>query len=243
MKIGIISDIHSNIQALSTAFDYAESQGVERMVCLGDVVGYGADPNPCCDLIRDRCGFSLLGNHDAAVIGAMEESYYYQEAKDVILWTRDRLTDENFSWLFSLPYTAKIGDFGFFHSAPILPSGFYYMVHEGDAAYHLQIFDKLDRYSFIGHSHLTQTFILSEGEVRDVTGTTETPGDGEKIIMTVGSVGQPRDRNPDLCFVIVDTESGEYKYVRLGYDIKSAAEQIEAAGLSQRFSRRLYEGI
>ncbi len=213
------------------------------MICLGDVVGYGADPNPCCDLIRERCVTTLLGNHDAAVIGAMEESYYYQEAKDVILWTRDQLSDENFSWLFSLPYTAKVGDLGFFHSAPILPSGFYYMVHEGDAAYHLQIFEKLDRYSFIGHSHLTQAFILSEDEVRDVTGTTETPGDGEKIIMTVGSVGQPRDRNPDLCFVIVDTESGAYEYVRLSYDIKGAAEQIETAGLSHRFSRRLYEGI
>jgi len=243
MLMAIISDIHSNLEALETVIAHCEERGVEEYACLGDVVGYGSDPNPCCEKLREITKICLLGNHDAAVIGAMEESYYYKEAKDAILWTRSKLTEENFSWLFSRPYSAQSGDYGFFHSAPVHPSGFYYMVHEGDAAQQMRVLDKLTRYTFIGHSHLTQSFLFNKGGVQDITGKNVVPQEDEKVIVTVGSVGQPRDRNPELCFVLLDTESGAYEHVRLEYDVATAAGKIRDAGLSQRFADRLFEGV
>lgn len=241
MKIAIISDIHSNIEALTAVLDYCKEQGVDRTVCLGDVVGYGADPNPCCDLLRETVDVCLIGNHDAAVIGAMEESYYYKEAQLALQWTREQLSAENLCWLYSLPYTAQEEEVGYFHAAPIQPSGFYYVIHAEDAAHHMRIFAKLPRWNFVGHSHLTRSFLLSQRGVRDITGTPTVPEQDEKVIVTVGSVGQPRDRNPDACFVILE-EDGSYDHHRVPYDIAAAAGKIEAAGLSSRFSQRLFEG-
>jgi diadenosine tetraphosphatase ApaH/serine/threonine PP2A family protein phosphatase len=173
----------------------------------------------------------------------MEESYYYKEAKDAILWTRQMLTEENFSWLFSRPYSALSGDYGFFHSAPVHPSGFYYMVHEGDAIQQARVLDKLTRYTFIGHSHLTQSFLFNQKGIRDITGDNVVPGEEEKVIVTVGSVGQPRDRNPELCFVLLDTDTGVYEHVRLKYDVETTAGKIREAGLSDRFAERLFDGV
>ncbi len=242
MRIAIISDIHSNLEALTAVLEYCREHRVHRYVCLGDIVGYGADPNPCCELVRETAQTSLLGNHDAAVIGAMDESYYYKEAKDAITWTRDQLSPENLYWLYSLPYSAEFEELGFFHAAPIQPSGFYYVIHSQDAAHHMRLFQRLPRITFIGHSHLTQSFILTEKGVKDITGKCQVPKADEKVIITVGSVGQPRDRNPELCFVIIDNDTKRWEHVRLPYDISSAADKIEKAGLSKRFARRLYEG-
>ncbi len=242
MLFAIISDIHSNIEALTATIERCKTEGVERYVCLGDVVGYGADPNPCCELLRELTDVCLLGNHDAAVIGAMEESYYYAEARQALTWTRKRLTAENLRWLYSLPYTAVDGDYGFYHAAPVQPSGFYYVIHSEDAAHHMRIFDKLPRWSFVGHSHLTRSFLLSKGKVNDITGKPTIPRPDERVIVTAGSVGQPRDRNPEACFVLVDTDARTYRHARAAYDVATTAKKIEDAGLSSRFARRLFDG-
>jgi diadenosine tetraphosphatase ApaH/serine/threonine PP2A family protein phosphatase len=242
MRVGILSDIHSNIEALEAVLEKAKDEGVERFVCLGDVVGYGADPNPCCDVLKDILDFCLLGNHDAAVIGAMEESYYYEEARQALRWTRNRLSPENLRWLYTLPYTYEEGDYGYFHAAPIQPSGFYYVIHSDDAAHHMRVFDKLPRYSFVGHSHLTRSFLLGKDKVKDITGKPTIPKPHERVIVTAGSVGQPRDRNPDACFVVLDTEPGTYRHVRAAYDAEVTANKIHSAGLSARFAQRLLEG-
>ena len=113
MKIALISDIHSNIEALTTALAQIDEIGVDRIICLGDIVGYGADPNPCCELIRERCDVTLMGNHDAAVIGQMNTDYYYDAARDAIRWTRQVMSPENFQWLYSLPYSHVIGNAAF----------------------------------------------------------------------------------------------------------------------------------
>jgi diadenosine tetraphosphatase ApaH/serine/threonine PP2A family protein phosphatase len=243
MKLAILSDIHSNLEALDAVLEVCKDHQVDKYVCLGDVVGYGADVNACCDIIRELCDFTLLGNHDAAVIGAMEESYYYQEAKDAIHWTRENLSEENISWLFSLPYTAQMDELSFYHGAPLQPSGFLYLVHAEDARMHLEMFGKLNRWNFVGHAHLTESFLLSGDTVRDISGKPVTPGKDEKALINVGSVGQPRDRNPDACMVILDTDKEMYEHVRVPYDIDGAAKKIQDAGLSSRFSDRLHLGI
>src|ERR1700694_1215454 len=104
MRTAILTDIHANLEALTACIKAAEGQGVDRFVCLGDTVGYGADPNPACDLVREKCQFAVLGNHDAAVAGRMDYSYYYAAARDVLDWTALQLSKENLAWLKGLEY-------------------------------------------------------------------------------------------------------------------------------------------
>lgn len=244
MKVGIISDIHSNYEALTVALDWLDAHDVDQIVCLGDVVGYGADPNPCCELIRDNCNVTLLGNHDAAVIGVMDIGYYYAAAKDAIYWTRSQLNAENFEWLYSLPYThvSEEHDAAYFHSAPIRPSGFYYVVQTKDALAHTAVYDKLKAYNFVGHSHLPNQYMINDKKAKDVTGRPLTAKKNRKFIVNVGSVGQPRDRDPRLCFGIYDTDSMSFTHQRLEYNVESAAAKIQKAGLDKKFARRLFVG-
>lgn len=244
MKIGIISDIHSNIQALSKVFDWFDDRGIDRIICLGDVVGYGADPNPCCDLIRDRCEVTLLGNHDAAVIGNMDISWYYQEARDAILWTRAELSEANFDWLYGLPYTYQDADAhaGFYHAAPLKPSGFYYLVQTQAALAHTQVYEQLDTWNFVGHSHLLNQYMIDDTRAKDLTGHVLEARDGRKFLINVGSVGQPRDRDSRLCFGVLDAEAQRFEHVRLEYDIQGAADKITEVGLDDKFAQRLFAG-
>ncbi len=244
MKIGIISDIHSNIEALTVCLDWLDAHDIEEIICLGDVVGYGADPNPCCELIRENCKVTLLGNHDAAVIGVMDIGYYYAAAKDAIYWTRAQLTPDNFQWLYSLPYTHVDDevDASYFHSAPIRPSGFYYVVQTKDALAHTAIYDKLKAYNFVGHSHLPNQYMINDKKAKDVTGRALTAKKNRKFIVNVGSVGQPRDRDPRLCFGVFDTDSMTFVHHRLDYNVEGASAKILQAGLDKKFAKRLFVG-
>lgn len=244
VKIGLISDIHSNLEALTQALDWLENNQVDRIFCLGDVVGYGADPNPCCDILRNVCDVTLLGNHDAAVIGNMDITYYYQEARDAIHWTRRELSAENFEWLYGLPYTHHEPDYAasFFHAAPLQPSGFFYVVQTADALAHTQLYQELASWNFVGHSHLLNQYMLDETRAKDVTGHRLGAHPNRKFIVNVGSTGQPRDRDNRLCFGLFDTDAQTFQHIRLSYDIKTAAAKITDAGLHDKFATRLFAG-
>ena len=244
MRYGIISDIHANLEALEVALEWLREEGVDEVICLGDVVGYGADPNECCRLTRETASVTLLGNHDAAVIGAMSTEYYYDAARDAIAWTRRQLDEENLRWLYSLPYSnvRANDDLGFFHSAPIVPSGFFYVVRKEDALTHTRIYDRLMRVTFIGHSHLTKAFRLTRDKAKDISGKAMVVDGESKLIINVGSVGQPRDHNPLGCAGIYDTETGEFVHHRFDYDRGRTAEKIKKAGLEPRFGERLFQG-
>ena len=127
MRIAIISDIHSNVEALTEVLKVVDNQKVDRLVSLGDVVGYGASPNPCCEMVRQNAEVTLLGNHDAAVAGRMDYSFYYDAARHALDWSANVITDENLGWLRSLPYTYRIGDVGFSHGSPIEPRSYEYI--------------------------------------------------------------------------------------------------------------------
>jgi predicted phosphodiesterase len=243
MRIAILSDIHSNVEALTAVLDYCRFNRIHKYLCLGDVVGYGAEPNRCCELIREVCSVTLLGNHDAAVAGMMDTEYYYMAAKQALFWTREQLNEDNFRWLYSLPYTHSIDNLAFFHSAPIVPSRFFYVVRQEDAQAHLKVFDRLAEFNFVGHSHLTNQYLLGPRKVRDATGRTVDSQQDKKWIINVGSVGQPRDRDNRACFGIFDTDAQTFEHVRIDYDIDSSAEKILRAGLNERFAKRLYVGL
>ncbi len=244
MRLAIISDIHGNIQALEAVLAKCDEYDVDEIICLGDVVGYGGNPDECCDLLRERCTATLLGNHDAAVIGVMDTDYYYDAARKALYWTRKQLSEENFTWLYSLPYCQLREDIdvGFFHSAPILPSGFYYVVRNEEAEALTRMKAGLLGHSFIGHSHLTTTYEYSGRKVKDITYRYKYEQD-RMYLINVGSVGQPRDRNPDACFVMFDSETKDMAHMRVSYDIASAAAQIRAVGLDDKFARRLAVGV
>src|SRR5688500_3460802 len=128
MRIAIFSDVHGNIEALEAVLkQFREIGGVDKYVCLGDIVGYGADPDECCTRIREIAEVTLLGNHDAAVAGRMDYSYYYDAAREALDWCVHRLTPENMAWLKSLPYKHRIGHVELSHGSPIQPEDYDYI--------------------------------------------------------------------------------------------------------------------
>ena len=243
MRTAIISDVHANIEALEAVMARIDRERYDRVVCLADVVGYGASPDACCDLLRERGVPTLMGNHDAAVTGAMDESYYYQGARRAVQWTRDHLSDENYRWLYGLPYTRVEKDVGFYHSAPVVPSGFFYVVQASEAQAHVQVLDRLRPVSFIGHAHLTLIFGVSENRVIQVEPQDLVVNGEYRFIANVGSVGQPRDRDPRACFAVWDHEAMRIEFVRVPYDIETAAAKVMAAGLDEKFAKRLFIGV
>lgn len=233
MRLAIISDIHSNLQALTTAFGLIAIEGVDEIVCLGDVVGYGANPNECIDLVRNRCSVVLLGNHDNAAVDPEAAESFTERARRAIYWTREQLTDENMDFLEALPYVETRKEALFVHASPCHPEWWEYVLTASDAHACFDCFEQ--SLCFLGHTHTPVLYSPAgrrTGIVRD-----------ERYIINVGSIGQPRDGNPDLSFGILDTERWEYRNIRAPYDIKEAAERILKAGLPRALADRLFAGI
>ena len=243
MRIAVISDIHSNIEALTEVLRVAEQQRVDRIVSLGDIVGYGASPNPCCDLVRSVAEVTLLGNHDAAVAGRMDYSFYYDAARHALDWSANVLSDENLAWLRSLPYTYRLGEVGFCHGSPVDPKAYEYIFALEQARELTPHVAELPEVTFIGHSHLCKAFAIGNGEVNDVVAQKFGIRRGYKYLISVGSVGQPRDYDNRACFVICDTAARTVEYLRVEYDIDAAAQKIYDADLALNFGKRLYLGV
>ncbi len=243
MRIAIISDIHSNIEALTEVMKVIEGANVDRIVSLGDVVGYGASPNPCCDIVRANAEVTLLGNHDAAVAGRMDYSFYYDAARHALDWSASQISEDNRQWLRSLPYTYRIGDVGFSHGSPIEPKAYEYIFALEQARELTPYLADLPEVTFIGHSHLCKAFAMGNGEVNDVVAQKFGIRRGYKYIISVGSVGQPRDYDNRSCFVIYDTVARSVEYMRVEYDIETSAQKIFDAELALNFGKRLYLGV
>jgi diadenosine tetraphosphatase ApaH/serine/threonine PP2A family protein phosphatase len=243
VRIAIISDIHSNIEALTEVLKVLERSRVDRVVCLGDVVGYGASPNPCCDLVRTHAEVTLLGNHDAAVSGRMDYSFYYDAARHALDWSAEVVSEQNHAWLRSLPFTYRIGEVGFSHGSPIEPRAYEYIFALEQARELTPYTSDLPEVTFIGHSHLCKAFALGNGEVSDVVSAKFGVKKGYKYIISVGSVGQPRDYDNRACFVIYDTASRTVEYLRVEYDIQASAQRIFDADLALNFGKRLFLGV
>jgi diadenosine tetraphosphatase ApaH/serine/threonine PP2A family protein phosphatase len=243
MRIGIFSDVHGNIDALTNVLKAFEQRGVDEYVCLGDIIGYGADPEPCVQEIRRRCSTVVLGNHDAAGSGRMELDDYYQEAKDAIIYAWGRLGSDDREWLRGLPMTARRGDTLYCHGAPHAPELYEYLFSEEQADAYRFDFPRLPPVTFIGHSHLTVGFDITAEMVNGFVLPEVAIERGHKYVFTVGSVGQPRDRDNRACGVIHHVEERRIEYVRVPYDIAGTQKRILAAGLPPNFASRLAYGM
>jgi predicted phosphodiesterase len=234
MKYAIISDIHSNLEALQKAFEIIDDEKIDEIICLGDIVGYGANPNECVDLVSSRCSTIILGNHDAAVLHPLLfDDYFNPLALKALQWTSEQLTDDSKELLSSLPMVERKGDILFVHSSPSSPELWDYIVDNDAAASAIQNFDQ--RLCFIGHTHIPGIFSRN-GRVKSITRE-------ERFLINVGSIGQPRDRNPMLAFGIFDSSAWEYRLVRSEYNIQQAADKIYKAGLPQELGVRLLFGM
>ncbi|MBI5493391.1 MAG: metallophosphoesterase family protein [Deltaproteobacteria bacterium] len=243
MRYGIFSDVHGNLEAMTAVRKGYEEEQIDRFVCLGDMVGYGANPNEICNIVRDMADVVLLGNHDAAVSGRMDYSYYYDAARHALDWCARRMTPENLAFLKGLPYTHREGDLEFCHGSPAVPQEFEYIFTREKARELLPSWDRMAWVTFIGHSHLTRCFALTPNEVYDVVASEFELQQDYKYIITVGSVGQPRDYDNRSCCTILDTDTWQFRYKRVEYDIESAKQKIIDAGLAYNFGARLLVGI
>jgi predicted phosphodiesterase len=238
MKIAIISDIHGNHSALQTALDYIFSHAYDRIICLGDVVGYGPQPGKCVELVRQHADFCIRGNHDAAVFDDDLLYYFNQLAYQSIVWTRKQLSPEQQTFLRQLPYTKSVNNLFFTHSSPNEPEEWTYLFTSAEAMAAMTAFD--ERICFVGHTHVPKIFTSDRQELySDKKSFNLSEG---KYIVNVGSIGQPRDGDPRLCFVEFDTETFLLKYVRLKYPIKVTYDEIIASKLPSMLGTRLFLG-
>jgi predicted phosphodiesterase len=234
LRIAIISDIHSNLEALTRAFEIIETKNIDEIVCLGDIVGYGADPNECVELIRKRVKYVVIGNHDYAVaVDPSELAYFSSHARESDLWTREVLTRENLEFLKSLPFTISFKNLLFVHSSPAQPREWEYIFTDAQAKVQFRYFN--EKICFIGHSHLPGIF----PEKGFYNGKLEK---NSRYIINVGSVGQPRDGDWRLSFGIFDTDTWTYEQIRSEYDVEKASTKILQKGLPEFLAQRLLVG-
>lgn len=243
MRLGIFSDVHSNLEALQAVFEAYKTLHVDEYICLGDIVGYGANPNECCEMVREKASLVVLGNHDAAVSGRMEYSYYYDAARQALDWCAAQLSADHLAWLKSIPYLERRDELCFSHGNPLFPIEFEYIFTLEQAAEVLPRLDDIADVNFIGHSHLTKSFALAQGEVNEVVARRFGLRKHRKYIITDGSVGQPRDYDNRACFTVFDTETRIFEYHRVEYDLETAARKIFDAKLAVNFGKRLFLGV
>ena len=227
MKIGIISDVHSNLEALEVMLKRLANEKVDRIFCLGDIVGYGANPNECIERVREVSAVCVLGNHDAACTGHTPPDYFNSYARAAIDWTMRVLSEENLEYLKFLPLTYTEDSMFLVHATPKEPAAWNYISTQAEAEAHFTALEH-GTTAFIGHSHVPARF---EHTV------------GKKKIINVGSIGQPRDRDPRSCCGLYDTKTGTFEWLREVYPVQEAARKIRHAGLPEFLAVRLFIGM
>jgi len=245
LRAAVLSDIHSNRHALEAVLAAVEEAGVEEVWCLGDMVGYGAEPDACTALVRERCSTCLVGNHDLALLGALDISTFSETAAAAVEWTRGNVSDETLEFLAGLGPTASREGVGLFHASPRDPIWEYVLAtDQAEAGFEAQE----ERVGLIGHSHIALFFVRAPGS-RPGYAQGAQAADGAEIeiaegdwLLNPGSVGQPRDGDSRAAWLELDTERWLARYHRVPYDIEGAAAAILAAGLPSVLAERLEVG-
>lgn len=239
MKYALISDVHANLEALNTVLESIEAIGVDSILCLGDAIGYGANPEECANIIREKCDICLMGNHEAAVVGNLDISYFTPYAKDAALWTRNNISQETLHWASDLPLTSSMNNFTLIHGSLYQPEMFNYVQTIADAEYNFNVLET--NLLFLGHSHQPLAFFNTKPMTYTLGPEIELDN-SDKVIVNIGSVGQPRDENPLSCYAIYDSEAKMVELFRVEYDYKKTADKIIAAGLPEALALRLSIG-
>ncbi|NOX61588.1 MAG: metallophosphoesterase family protein [Chloroflexi bacterium] len=246
MRIAVISDIHSNLVALNVILEAIDALAPDAIWCLGDVVGYGPEPEACVCVVRERSAICLTGNHDRAVAGQLALEDFHPDAAEAALWQREHLSQEALAWLRERPEMLEEAGITLAHGSPRDPV-WEYVVDARTAARNFEYFET--RLCLVGHSHLAIAW-------REKNPGWWTPGadlvwaepktplnlNDERWILNPGSVGQPRDHDPRASFALLDTDANTWTWHRHEYDVESVAKAIFEAGLPRRMGLRLFEG-
>jgi predicted phosphodiesterase len=240
VKYAILSDVHGNLESLQTAL--ATIGPDEIVVSLGDVVGYGPNPNECVALLRERATHAVLGNHDLAALENFGVEWFNTVARTAIEWTQHRLDPLSREWLDGLPYELRFPEFLLVHGSPV--HYFEYVLDKEAAA---AAFKRTDaRLIFIGHTHIAEYWDCDEngaiGHKHMQNGGELTLDPAKRYIIDVGSIGQPRDLNPDASFVRYDSERGHVQWIRYAYAIEAVARKMRDADLPKYLAERLAVG-
>lgn len=250
MTYAILSDVHGNLEALRAVLDDCVCQGAERIMFLGDAVGYGADPGPCIELLRSRAHVMIMGNHDGACAAGSDIEGLNPHAAEALLWTRHILPPHEISFLTELPMELREDGMLFVHGSPYEPNRWHYILSEHDAERGFS--SCRDQLVFVGHTHKPLTCIetgrkrVFGGEVRRVEldySTTMSLSVNRRYILNAGSVGQPRDHDPRAAYGLYDSSSSTFLVRRVPYDWDEASRKILRNGLPGFLADRIKEGI
>lgn len=240
MRYGIISDIHGNWEALHAILEYLHAEHMDRYICLGDLVGYGANPNECVGQIRSLTDRVVAGNHDWAAIGKTDISSFNVYARQAVLWTSGTLNTLNRTYMERLPLRYSEEDLLFVHATPDVPELWGYVLSPYDA---WGVLRSLEQWMcVIGHSHYPVAFSWDRKEKVQVHPPCLTLQKGWKYTVNVGSVGQPRDGDPRACCGVLDLDQQTIEVKRVAYDIQTAQEKIRRAGLPEYLAERIARG-
>jgi diadenosine tetraphosphatase ApaH/serine/threonine PP2A family protein phosphatase len=242
MKVAVISDIHGNRHAFEATLEAIAASDAAEMWCLGDLVGYGADPDACVELAREHAAVCLAGNHDLAVTGDIPLGDFSRGASMAAQWTKEVIAAENLAFLGTLSPQGDEGEVGLYHASPRDPVWEYVL---SALLAELCLDEQRHRLCLIGHSHVALSFMRMEGQLA----TGEPRRDGTQLDLTAGewlinpgSVGQPRDGDPRASWLLLDLDGLTASFVRTDYDIAGAAAAIRAARLPDSLAERLEYG-
>ncbi len=240
MKYAVVSDIHSNLESLSVVFGMVPPE--EGLLCLGDIVGYGPNPNECVEMIRERATSTVLGNHDVAVIDGFGIEYFNPLARKAMEWTQRVISEENREWLNGLSYEVRVPEYLMVHGAPV--NYFEYILDKEGAA---RAFSSTDApLILIGHTHVAEYYALDpEGNISHrhmQQGGELLLRDNFRYLVNVGSTGQPRDLNPQAAFGTYDPTGKTITFKRYDYPIGAVQEKMHSAALPEALAGRLEVG-
>jgi diadenosine tetraphosphatase ApaH/serine/threonine PP2A family protein phosphatase len=242
MRIALLSDVHGNLPAFEAVLADVDALGVDEIWCLGDLVGYGAQPDACVELARERCRLCLAGNHDLVVTGDIDIADFSSSAAAAARWTRETIDSDALAFLRGLRPIEPGREIGLYHASPRDPV-WEYVLSSWQADECMDLMEP--RVGAVGHSHVALWFCrTAEGEVEGApaeAGLEHDLGQGEWLL-NPGAVGQPRDGDPRAAWLLLDTGEWSARWRRVEYPIDEAAEAIDRAGLPGVLAKRLYSG-
>ena len=242
MRIGVISDIHSNLPALEAVLADVEREAPDAVWCLGDIVGYGPHPNECVDLVRSRSALSLCGNHDLAVVGTIDSTDFTGDAGAAAHWTTTELGEDQAQWLRGLRPSAERPGFELYHGSPRDPV-WDYVLSEQVAL--ISILETTAPLVLVGHSHVALGIGWNDAELTGGLAPEGTELDlgARRWLLNPGSVGQPRDGDPRAAWLLVDDAAGRATFRRVPYPVAETQAAIRKRGLPDVLASRLAHGI
>ena len=244
MKYGILGDIHANLSALQAVLARFQSEGVEHVISVGDVVGYGAAPRECIELLRALGASVVKGNHDAACVGELDVRYFNNYAREAVRWTGTVLGRDESRWLSALPYTVDLEHCCVGHGTYARPELFDYIQSTTDADPSLDAMPL--PVCFVGHTHVPVALLRMRDDPLRTAYTSDVEVDLSEVhraLLNVGSVGQPRDEDPRAAYAIYDSKLDRAWIKRAEYDIEREAHRIRSAGLPGVLADRLFLGV